>query len=325
MPYTIGQYNKSKDKDDDKFMDAVTFNLIPERQTPEFSPLQNVSGMTFQDECLYTGSSYFFSNEKSYFLHCKIKKRNMPQTFSVKLINKGAVGDDFVSQFVKEIIVPGGYMSYEDARSDHNSEIQTYDPKYDTDGWYDVYFTFTPFINFDTLWFQLSREKMDYSDRTRYPKIIYVELSTMRNILKNDAPISNLFDKMDTGIIKMGIQSRPHLLMFINKEEIRTDRSGIYEIRNSNVLVNSFTVIANGKYPEQTNPNTGEKYDLILKTMQDIDKNLPDYDDETEHKEDQADPRWESISSVSLINTATIERQIDSFTMDYMFRDKVNG
>ena len=326
MAYTIGQYNKNKENDNDIFLTdiaKITSNLPivdEEGYTQKVSPMLQDSELSFVDEYL----SFSFSNERSYYFHGKIKKRNMPQKFYVKLVSKDSSVEDEVEQFIVELNIPGGYVPYNWADREEG---------YDTSGWYDVEFTFTPFIDFSGLWFQLIRTKEDYTEATRYPKIIYEELSVINNILKDSSKQSH-FDKMDTGIIKMGIQSRPHLAMFINKEDIRTDRSGIYEVKNGNVLVNSFSVINRCDFTDKN---------LVVNAMKDIDSKLPLGNDETNgddffkydpKKNDlyKLNPMWnpypeEGQSRIGVLSKCLIgndtTRQIDSFTMDYMYRDKI--
>ena len=321
MAYTIGQYNKNRGSDDTIFLRTITRqegtqqDIGPKIVTyvPKQSAIQEELGLKFQDIAIYYST---FKSGQAYYFHCKVKRRNRKQHFYINLINSKAVPgtDDYVEQFVKEIIIPGPYVNYEDASKKEND--------YNTEGWYDLEFTFTPIIDFDTLWFELWRTKEDYTGAITYPKIIFEELSTVQNVLKDNSTVAASFSNMDSGIIKMGIQSRPHLWMFLNGEDIRTDRSGIYEIKNANVLVTSFSVINGNTFLPKV--IDGVEHDVVIDAMKAIDEPLPLLDDEPQSVLDPnplKDESWETTPCQSIINE-TVKREIDSFTMDYMFRDK---
>lgn len=303
MAYTLGQYHKSPNQDnqDGVFMTLVTGDEVPtaDRRDGRISPIAKIDDLEFQDECLTSSVGFLSSN--SYYFHGKVKKMHWTtQRFYVKLVDDTDETDD-TEQFIKEIIIPQGISDI-----DENENLIPGSDK----GWYDIEFTFTPTRTFNRLWFQLIRTKEDYivevnsegeviDGGARYPKIIYEELSIMDNLLNKEK-----FQNMDAGIIKMGIQGRPHFPMFINKEEIRTDRSGIYEIKNGNVLVTSFSVIGRAKDNDESQ---------LKNAMINID---------TQIGESKKSSVWEPIPSVNLMGIPKT-RIIDSFTMDYMFREKV--
>lgn len=310
MSYTLGQYHKSFNSDNTEGIYMTLWGNLknpkdpqegrpypkPERRDGNISPVvPDLGDIEFKDECL-NGS---FNSTESYYLHCKIKKRNMPQKFYVKLVNS-TVTLESTEQFITEINVPGGESGGTSTTAG------------DINGWYDVDFTFTPKAWADCIWFQLIRTREDYIECIRYPKIVYEELSVINNFLETDP--QGLFGNMDTGIIKMGIQSRPHFLMFINKEEIRTDRGGIYELKNGNILINSFSIIGRAKHTNS---------DLLHNTLASIDNALRDFSKPDTWKDDEKDEvKWESVQSVSLLNSEKV-RQLDAYTMDYMYRDKL--
>jgi hypothetical protein len=103
--------------------------------------------------------------------------------------------------------------------------------------------------------------------------------------------------------IKMGIQSRPGLMMAINGEEIRIGRSGIYEIKNGTILVNNFSVVAGAT----------ETTSALTDTIADIN---------ARYNAATTEEQLANIQSVCLFNTTNYpkSRTIDSFTLDFLYR-----
>ena len=202
MAYIVKQYNKSATTNSMTILTGGVASRIDADVT---------DGTGFPEEkVVYTNT---FSNDTTYYFHGQIKKLTTKQTFSITLMND----DDFSeTQLIKNFTVEGG-----------------------ADGWTDIEFIFTPVKNFNTLAFILNRTMRDYyQGETRYPVILYMELSRVNNLLvgmSNSAPL-----------IKLGIQSKPGLITMVNGEEIRLGRSGIYEIRNGVLQINTFSVVSPG-------------------------------------------------------------------------------
>lgn len=156
------------------------------------------------------------SKSKSYYFHGQIKRTSTVQNFNIKLVKKD---DASKSQFVKKITVA--------ALAGSVSE------------WADIEFIFTPAADFDAIVFELARTVDSVT-----PIIVYQELSSIGNILGGDIAV------------KIGVQSKPGLLMCINGQEIRIGRSGIYELRNGIVKGTQFSVVSpaiDEFYPELIN------------------------------------------------------------------------
>ena len=138
----------------------------------------------------------------------------MAQSFDIKLVKK----NEQKAQFIKKINIAA-------ISSDPGSAFA------------DVEFIFTAAADFDAIVFELART----AGGTITPIIVYQELSTIGNILNGDIAV------------KMGIQSKPGLLMCINGQEIRIGKTGIYEMRNGVVKATQFSVVSpalDELYPE---------------------------------------------------------------------------
>ena len=221
-----------------------------------------------------------FKPGECYYYHGRIKRLESIQVIYIKLINIASSGQDSVTQYIKTIQVSGG------------NEISGTD-------WADLEFTFTPYIAFDAILFELQRTSEDYKDKTRYTLMVHEELCSINNILENNSlmPIGS-----DTKLIKMGVQSRPGLLMSINGEEIRTCRTGIFELRSGEVAVETFSILS-----AATNSATNAK-------IAELDEQWRTYYGKT-HKSEEDYP----VHSACLVDSLT-SRTISSFTMDYMYR-----
>lgn len=211
MAYQLSQYNKGSGPD-------IGFMTLVTEGDPITKSAPSGSGDTgdadrFKDEGVYVSSG--LSASKHYYFHCKIRKMNSAQEFDIKLINFNST--DNAEQYLKTITVAGGSITE----------------------WVDFEFIFTPFVRFDTILFKLKRTEEDYTGQARKPVISYEELSEINNII-----VDNRFLGVSSGeLLKLGIQSRPSLMMCINGEEIRSYRSGIYELKDGSVIVNFFSVV----------------------------------------------------------------------------------
>lgn len=236
----------------------------------------------FVDECVQM--DYSLVPGVNYYFHAKIKRLSSNQIFYIYLINYNASqGEDNRTQYLKTITVQGG------------AETE----------WVDFEILFTPLITFDAILFQLQRNIEDYRTSTRYPVIVYEELSRVNNMITSK--IAN-----NVELIKMGIQSHPGLMMCLNGEEIHIGRSGIYEVKNGIILVNFLSVLfaatedKNGSNPIR-HPETGarislEEYLAYLST-------LPVETSETK------------TNSVCIFDKSKL-RSIDAFTVDYMYEEE---
>ena len=200
-------------------------------------------------------------------------------TFSVKLVNYEPTAENNIEQYIKTITVQPGSN---DA------------------AWADVELIFTPLSIFDTLLFELERIVDDYKTEVRYPIIAYVELSEINNV------IDDITGK-DQELIKIGVQSRPGLTMCINGEEIHIGRSGIYELKNGDIVTNFFSVV-NGAVEDTS---------AVDDYMSDVNQRYAQATTEEER---------EQIKSQCFFNTDTRyypkTRTIDSFTLDYVYKEK---
>jgi len=278
MAYEIGQYNKVKGIDDNIFMTPITSGVVKRRVNSQDVDVVGVESI-FEDECIQVDN---FSISNYYYFHGKIKRMTSDQTFYIKLVYFDA--SENKEQYIKTINVSKGNINE----------------------WVDVEFIFTPLAAFDCILFELQRISTDYKLEIRYPKIAYQELSIINNIISS---------KIRDGIklIKLGIQSHPGLLMCINGEEIRTCRTGIYELKNGIITVPFFSVVAALKEDDTTMENW---IDEINTKVEDI----VEREEAGEITNEEAEAEQAAINSEVFFNTIKKSRVIDSFTLDYMYR-----
>lgn len=273
MAYVLGQYNYNKASGGDAFATLITGGTVK-----RFNPSQEttVGGLTFHDECIVIDNGLSANN--NYYFHGKIQCKAQPQIFQVKLLSVEPDGDgvketsESKDQYLRTITIGGG---------EKNEFI-------------DVEFIFSPMVNCNCILFTLQRESSDYQIEIRYPKILYQELSNIKNIIG----ITPMGIPNGTKFIKIGVQSRPGLMMCINNEEIRNSRSGIFEIKNGVMTVVFFSVV-NG-----VQESGSELSDYITNLVDNIDWNTSDQ------------------YSYCFFDTEKEPREIDSFTLDYLYQER---
>lgn len=283
MAYVLGQYNKNISVHDDNiFMTLVTTGAADRRTSQGDSGVSGLESM-FEDECVRINA---LSDVRNYYFHGKIKRMETDQVFYIKLVYYSpSTQEENVEQYIKTVSVSKG----------------------DPDEWVDVEFLFTPLLGFDCILFELQRSVSDYRDEIRYPKIAYEELSIVNNIITSR--ISN-----GAKLIKIGVQSHPGLLMCINGEEIRTCRTGVYELKNGIMTVGFFSVVAGIKEAGS------EMSNWIVNVNTQI-------DEITAKKEagiitpEQAEEMKKEIHSNCFFSSIKAQRVIDSFTLDYMYEE----
>lgn len=281
MSYIIGQYNHNTDSgDDSSFIDLITTGTVKRRQTQSDTGGGGLD--TFQDECIQLSSGLSSSNY--YYFRCYIKRLSSEQVFYIKLVNYDDNTSGSTEQYVKSIVVQGGAP----------------------DDWVSVDFIFHPIVQFDTILFQLQRTLEDYREGIRYPKIAYQELGSINNVISSK--ISS-----EAELLKIGVQSHPGLAMCINGEEIRTSRSGIYEIKNGVLPVYFFSVVN----AAQETGNTMQTWmDTVGATSLDIEEQV----EAGTITREQASEMYKNIPCNSFFGTGKII-EIDPFILDYMYEE----
>lgn len=236
----------------------------------------------FYDECVQIDS--LLSKGINYYFHAKIKRLNSDQTFYIYLVNyddTSASTEDVKTQYLKTITVQGG----------------------NENEWVDFEILFSPLVNFDCILFQLQRTVEDYRENTRYPVIIYEELSRVNNAISSKI-------KSGVELVKIGIQSHPGLMMCLNGEEIHIGRSGVYEVRNGVINVTFFSVVFGAEEVISTlrNPQTGTSVE-----------SLEEYLDAVAAM--SVEPSSAATNSQCIFNNSKT-RAIDPFTFDYMYSEE---
>lgn len=186
----------------------------------------------FKNESFYASSGNFLADQ-TYYVHCKIKRKNNDtQKFSVKLVynterTEGKIvdtTDDTLTQYITAVEVLQGT------------------------GWTDVEFLFTPLAAYDTIVFELQRNRQDYIFPRR-GSILMLEITA----------ISRLNIKSSTR--KIGVKANPGFLFSINGSAIRVGRSGVYEMSNDMVVMqNISTCCPDAIEEEELNTLLNETY-----------------------------------------------------------------
>ena len=281
MAYVLNQYNYNTNSSSSNFMTYITDGTVDRRSSSKDDPGSAIAGGSiFKDECIIIPAGMTPNN--NYYFHCKIKRMtSSDQTFNIKLMQNDITSAEEIEQYIKTITIAKG--------------IET--------EWVDVEFIFNPYDNYDIIMFELRRTADDQRLGDRYPKIIYEELSIINNI------IPGITGGTGVEFIKLGIQSRPGLLMCINGEEIRIGRTGIYEIKNGIILVSFFSVVAGGT----------ESTSAVADAMNDINiryaaaEAIPDFE--------QRQAAIAAINSECYFGSSKT-RVIDSFALDYLYREE---
>lgn len=288
MGYVINQYNRSTGIDTNTFMDYIKTGTIDHRETQFDIEVVGSNQFSFYDECIKELS---LNIDTSYYFHGKIRRMKTEQTFNIKLCYFDYSTDERkVTQFIKNITVASG-----------NKE-----------DWVDVEFIFTPLQPFDCLLFELQRTQTDFNENmARDPLILYEELSVIKNVLIDPQIIKETSNNKEMKLIKLGVQSVPGFLMCINKEEIHTGGTGIYEIKNGVITVSSFSVV----HAAEEN-SAGE---AAISTWV---NEMADYDDGYYYRIEE-DERIYQKYCLCLFNTNQYPktRTLNGFTLDYMFKE----
>lgn len=288
MPYIVNQYNHPVTQPTSaNSLENTVYMKVLGGGTPKRKKNTGDRGVTgggsldpFFDECVVLDSALV--SGKNYYLHTKIKRLNSPQIFYIYLINyDDSGGGDTKTQYLKTITVQSGSQNQ----------------------WVDFELVFTPLIQFDCILFQLQRTIEDYRIGTRYPTIVYEELSLLDNLISNKI-------KQGISLIKFGIQSRPGLMMCINGNEIHIGRTGIYEMRNGLISV-SFLSVVKGSIPD-INGSNPIRIDGIVVPIESLLGKLA-YSSPIEGAN--------ATNSVCIFDNSKL-RAIDSFTLDYMYKEE---
>lgn len=280
MAYVLNQYNYNTSSSSSNFMTYITDGTVMRKSSGGDNEVLSTQDSLFEDECILIPNGLSSSN--NYYFHGKIKRmESSDQVFNIKLMkNEASSSEEDIEQFIKSITI---------AKGDENE-------------WVDFEFIFTPYDTFDLIMFELKRTAEDYRVGNRYPKIVYEELSIVNNIIP-------IITTPGVEFIKIGVQSRPGLLMCINGEEIRIGRAGIYEFKNGVILINFFSVVAGG----------AETGTAMYDAMNQI--NVDWAAAELIEDLDQRQAALAAIQSVCFFGS-TKTRTIDSFTLDYLYREE---
>lgn len=284
MGYVLNQLNQpqievTSPASTESYMTLQTGGTARRRVNSSDSGVSGGSLDPFYDECVQFSSPLTIG--QSYYFHAKIKRLTSAQKFYIYLVNYSDKGSsDAKTQYIKTIDVQAGR---------------------ETD-WVDLELMFSPILSFDCLLFQLQRTVDDYRVETRYPRIVYEELSLINNAITT---------KVKSGIklTKIGVQSHPGLILCINGEEIHIGKSGIYEVRNGIISVDFFSIISAAEEDiDGSNPlRVGSRKVTLDEYLSSV------ADEETETAED-------STNSKCIFENSKL-RGLDAFVLDYMYKE----
>lgn len=290
MGYVLGQYNQKnvpnqEGTDVSKYITPLTEGIATRKKSASDNGVTGNALNPFWDECVKLKDTTFQAGSNYYF-HAKIKRLKSIQVFYIYLVNYEAGGSqEERTQYLKTITVQGG----------------------DDNEWVDFEMIFNPLIQFDTILFQLQRSLDDYRTETRYPTIVYEELSLVNNALTQ-------IIKSGVSLIKLGIQSHPGLMMCINGEEIHIGSTGTYELRNGIVTMDFFSVVKAGIEVE---PIEGYQtfQDYLTKISQE--EINPSEENGTREK----NPDGSEKTSSKCIFGHKKKRGIDAYVLDYIYKE----
>ena len=285
MSYVLNQLNQPQVDATDpgqttSYMTLQTAGTASRRENVSDSGVSGGSLNPFYDECVQFNKS--LTTGATYYFHAKIKRLTSSQKFYIYLVNyDDTASTDTKTQYLKTIEVQAG----------------------DESDWVDFEMLFSPLMGFDCLLFQLQRTIDDYRTDTRYPRIVYEELSLVNNAITT---------KITAGaeLTKIGVQSHPGLIMCVNGEEIHIGRSGTYEVRNGIISVDFFSVVSAAEEDyDGTNPLTIDSKKVTLEQY------LSSVAAET------------TITSSTSTNSKCIFgysklRGMDAFVLDYMYKEE---
>lgn len=289
MQYILNQFNQKLVEPEDtsssenlKYMTPIIEGTAKKKKTTsDIGVGASDSLSTFYDECVEINST--FNINKSYYVHCKIKRLISEQVFHVYLINyeDSIENKKTKKQYLKTISISGG----------------------DTSEWVDFEVVFEPYDDtFNCILFELQRTIEDYTTEKRVATIVYEELNLVNDIVKTELAGSS-------EITKLGVLAHSGLFMVINEEGIHVGKTGTYEVKNDTVTVHSFSVVsAASEDIKGTNPiripTTGAP--ATLEQYLNYIASLP--------------PASEQETNSSCIFGNSKIRGINPFTIDYIFK-----
>lgn len=285
MSYVLNQLNQpqidpTSPSSTSSYMTLQTSGVARRRQASSDSGVSGDPLSLFYDECVYFNTS--LTSKATYYFHAKIKRLTSAQKFFVYLVNyDDASGTENKTQYLKTIDIQAG----------------------NENDWVDFEILFSPLMNFNCLLFQLQRTADDYRISTRYPRIVYEELSLVNNAITTKI-------KSGISLAKIGVQSHPGLIMCINNEEIHIGKGGTYEVRNGIISVDFFSVITAAEEDYNgANPLT----------IDDRRVTLDQYLSSTAAEEDITSK--DATNSKCIFGNSKL-RGMDAFVLDYLYKEE---
>ena len=332
--YILGQYDHQGEKTPSNWMSSLykqgDFDIKPTllytpNLTNESALLINAGASVYESSFKNVGLRIFsvnsqlykpnFQKDITYYCRCAIRKEKHHATFfasqqyQIKLVSSEAEDDHYIAkeqmqQYVKTVTVINSNPSQ--AR-----QIE--------DEWDIIDFIFTPQASgFDTLLFYLMRTENDYKIENRISRIVFLECSRI-NSLKDITPegFSNVTIH-NQPYLKIGVQAAPGLRMVINNEEIYVGRTGIYELKNSDIKIGPIGFVTSAEQWSNVGDFTAIKNAL---------KNFKEDTDSTGTGYFVTDSKGNKVLNVNNDNDYCYYRYVinarhfPSFTLDYIYEE----
>lgn len=206
--YQIGQFRKSQLEN---YLQPLQMTM-GEQETKEVT-----TEVIFYDICGNLTGENVVNMTNSYYLNFNVKQNpEYSQRFDLKLRNNlDQIEEE--EQLLETFLVPKGIAT----------------------SYFEI--VFTPNNSYNQIVWELKREVIDFSlvlnNNNHYGRLMEVTVKSFDRIVDVMETLKRKYNL--TSLKKIGIQGPPSMLMCINGEQIRNSRSGIYEINNDKIQIES--------------------------------------------------------------------------------------
>ena len=284
MEYILNQYYYFGNEDK-KWITPIDNVNIELTKNDIFNIVQNITlknNNNFENNSTYYGVCYIYNNTDSpKVINIKLKYNNDEQQYNT----------DKIYQYITTITIP-------------------------KNKWQLIDFTFTPQDQgCSSIVFEVDFTKMqqnDYAQFSYIPIIIPLELSIINNLREKDNEKEKIHDSNDEKLItgpyrKIGVQSKPGFRMIINNEEIMVGRTGVYELKNPDIQIQSFGVIQMAQFWEED------------KDIENIKQEIETGFSENQYFIIENDNVVINNDKYNYISKVKKERLFNGFTLDYIY------
>lgn len=275
--YSVGQLNHiANDGSDAGYATEITTGSVKTWDYSQDEEATGIIGFNFQDNYLEMNNN--FEVGVPYYVHAKVFRLPSVQQFKIKLVDSV---EHSTTQYIKMVTIN---LAVKPESNETTPDMNEY--------FADVEFIFTPLVsNFNGILFELVRnaDDMIVGENQQGQQIIVGRKSSIAfmevSVVQNKNPLG-----AGKALPKIGVQSRPSLMLCINKEEIHVSRAGIFELRDGIVPITFFSVVNGATLNSASSLDTWESgvYD------------------------------GSATDSIQLLGESKT-RTIDSYTLDYLY------